>query len=1157
MFIKEDIYTTSSTVKLFHCWTDKVTKFDSSAFYNWEQDNMPVYDLEERTFYLWEKLGYPTSSIPGVVLAVSADAPDSAISCNKNIFRSLSAAIDALPETINFPIIIEVGNFGALGDLVLNNFRFGPRGSLEIINRCSSKAIGMFSGVGAVLNGEQRLNFAGSSLGSKYSYYSGLYVPSPFGTLGFGPQTAFIQTSCISLSSLVLSAQNDGRLTNNFNAFISQPLVSFGQNSKYTRPTLSIASKNISLAQGTGASEGYYFTPYDLNPESQDGIGVYDLSTTDLIRDNSTELYLNDHTANSTHGVNVLVFGNRLDKIIVNNCEGPIYLRNFFVDGSGYNRSTNYYGVEVADSNNIYLENIVSVRHRRAGFIFNDSNVTLLRGCVAHRIYDFDSTGKRLTGPWNSKRLFDSYNSTVGYSNYDKAAGLLANNSTVTLSSTREFEQPLLRNRIITLAAPGFTDVDPYVHLSYIFDFSKNSNGIVLNNSVFQGGSTYKASSTDHYIHTININVQGNVECGVKLTNSKLSFDGRLSVFENLNGIKLDSSVFEIDKLSLMYNQKAAIEADNSRIIYGKNLAPYLNGGANAETNTPVYFSGNGQHIVLSNSKMLPVFTSGMDSIYEQIVFNNTIGSKKPSPGQTPIPAIELNNNSNAILIGSKITRDSNHVGTAIAKGSELSVKNNSFANLIGTRYAATRIIGPSGRASQKLLAGCYAGKNSSIEFNGPTVIANYGVDLLAEDNSVINMNPFKLNGDDQLDVSSFDLTVNTNHTSVELHSTRSCVVLNNNSVLNARDLGSFKTTWAVTGNYYANRSSSGLDYGNYEALEPYVSAGSLQFYPNPIAPGAYNSTTFPGADNPTIPASKAFSVATNGRYLYYLKDSNIGVNEFSSITNGGYCVRALNNSLVNVNNVNFPAGWWNCSAPYYDNTIAAADGGLCYKTFIWNIADNSQLKASHVSIAGLYPRAAGYVGPSGLWRLSTGAIASGLPSSTPDTSSISVLDYFGAAPASANPFGTSSALNYGVFRLYFSVDPVANALTDLSSGPTNDIIQQIYSQGYQPSSSLICSAHNLSSIYKSMLQRNSSNNIVPSGYYYGSGVVDNAGFIRVYLDESASDLFANAKHCSTGRSGNAKLVSIYYPYTGVPFGSSYNTKGLKSPNLFDLQRDN
>jgi len=88
-------------------------------------------------------------------------------------------------------------------------------------------------------------------------------------------------------------------------------------------------------------------------------------------------------------------------------------------------------------------------------------------------------------------------------------------------------------------------------------------------------------------------------------------------------------------------------------------------------------------------------------------------------------------------------------------------------------------------------------------------------------------------------------------------------------------------------------------------------------------------------------------------------------------------------------------------------------------------------------------------------------------------------------------------------------------------------------------------------------LQRNSSNNIVPSGFYYGSGVMDITTFNRVKLDESSAETFANAKHCATGKSGNARLVSIYYPYTGVNYGDSISNLGIGSVNVFDIERDN
>jgi hypothetical protein len=66
----------------------------------------------------------------------------------------------------------------------------------------------------------------------------------------------------------------------------------------------------------------------------------------------------------------------------------------------------------------------------------------------------------------------------------------------------------------------------------------------------------------------------------------------------------------------------------------------------------------------------------------------------------------------------------------------------------------------------------------------------------------------------------------------VELHATRSCVVIDNESTVNMKDLGSYRSRWDATGTFDA----SGPDYGGTTTLysSVFVSAGSLQFYPNP-----------------------------------------------------------------------------------------------------------------------------------------------------------------------------------------------------------------------------------------------------------------------------------------------------------------------------------
>lgn len=136
------------------------------------------------------------------------------------------------------------------------------------------------------------------------------------------------------------------------------------------------------------------------------------------------------------------------------------------------------------------------------------------------------------------------------------------------------------------------------------------------------------------------------------------------------------------------------------------------------------------------------------------------------------------------------------------------------------------------------------------------------------------------------------------------------------------------------------------------------------------------------------------------------------------------------------------------------------------------------------------------------------GVVTSGVPSSTPDTSTISILDYFGKSASSDNLYGKfGTPQNFGPFRLYFSVNPAVNALNS-SAGDNYGAIRQIYSQGYQYSGNMIASG-NVSSLYPMLLKFNNSNltKISPSGYYYSNEIMDNPNTIAAYLDESASEL--------------------------------------------------
>ena len=1121
---------------------------------------MPIYDLDERTSYLWEQMGSPTSSILGAALVVSANAPDSVIGCNRNIFRTLSGALEALPQVINYPILIEVANFGQLGDLVLDNYKFGPRGSLEIINRNFSRQESIVSTIGNTQFNP--VSGVYSTTNNPYLYLSGVKIRGGYDASNslMSPLQGFLNASCMSISCAVFSGTRDSRLsgtggTNKLNAFISSR---HNSSNSYARSTLVIDDKNTVQPYGSNNFD-INFGAYDLfSPDSFDEIQSKDASTLSFY--NSQHLFENVIEGGSKF--NGLYYGNKLNKIYISNCNGPIFIRNFFLDGSGFSRSGNDNGVEINNSNDVFLENIVVCRYRKAGFLVNNSKVIFLRSNAAQRIYDFNSDGTRRTDSYATRRV--NLTRSTEYLKDDMGAGLIANNSNINFSSTYQREYSLLSS----LLGP---DNIPLPNNYQAIEFSKCANGIILNNSTLIGGkplnSSYAAAqATDFEMY---LRCAHNVGAGVLLDNSKMFFEGYTRVEENLNGIILESSILELDRIYCKYNQHKGLVAINSKITTNKNLNTYHIAGS--RRGDAIVFFANGQNLLLDNSTYKPTYVSGMENYYVNESYQDSIGKifNTSSSNFGALENVRLQNGSEAVFMSPTMSRVAAYSFPASIsniwgfKGSDLHVVNNSKATLRGTRYFTTKFQGPTTYQTSKGLAAICAENNSTVTINGPTVVYQYGIDLLAEDNSKILISPPKDSTDQQLDISSITLADPYNHTAVELHSTRACIVVNKNSSLDIKDLGSYRTHWGKN-SYSSIVQSSGVDYQTISPseFELYTSGGSLQFYPNPIVPS--NGTSYGGGavyGTDSIPVSVGADKFDTTRYpargLQYLIDLNSNQFDFSSATFGGMCVRALNNSVVNVHNVNFPTGWWNCSSPFYDGTKALAAGTACDRLFIWNIADTSKLKASYLSVSGLFPRSAEYVGPFGYWTSASNNRANyGSPSGTPDTSSLSVLDNFGRNP-SGTAFSTTAADNYGVFRLYFSVDPMINSLT-YANNPSGGFgsIPQIYAQGYQPSTSLICSGF-ASSIYLNCRQRNTAGTIQPSGYYYGKDMVIDALTQNVILDESAANTFANAKHCASGKSNAAKKVAIYYPYTQVNQGDSASLLGIGSVNMFDIERIN
>jgi len=652
-------------------------------------------------------------------------------------------------------------------------------------------------------------------------------------------------------------------------------------------------------------------------------------------------------------------------------------------------------------------------------------------------------------------------------------------------------------------------------------------------------------------------------------------------------------------------------------------------------------FSGNGRHLVLSQgSTFSPMLTYDMPSYYGQMRFLHHHGltlSSVDQQGAVIHSPIQISNNSNATFVH-PIVRSFSNVGDimgSVASGNPfygecLSITNNSKALVQASKNGASVIYGSIDELSNsnaydvhQKSAGVYVGNNSIFECNGPTVMYNFGVDVLAENNSVVNFNPPKAYEYGGIDASGWDLDDPKNHTSVELHSTNSCLIAKNNSTINMKDLGDYHACWNVV-----NASSPSYDTGvNGLNTSSYTSGGSMQFYPNPVGDMLYSEQPVENPGQPTAAIKNPYSNYTfqQGIYdgsarNYYLEAKPFEADPFNvSSTAGGTCLRALGGSQVNVLNVNFPAGWWNASGLIYDVSGAekGTAGAWCNKLFIWNIADNSRLNASFCSVSGLDPRSAGYNGPSSLYEGEGGGTIYRAPVSTPDTSSMSVLDFYGRHPqavpssldwpipnfsglfVSGHALGTESRTgflehqlsaplkfrqygvtgtelqNRGPFRLYVSVDPMTNYFSSISAinlGPPvggapssladDGFARQIYAQGYNLSGPVSAGIQGLSATYGHSIRRmlgEGGDDL--SGFIYNNEVVDPTTYTRILLDESAAHTFANAKNGAMGTSNRAKICKIYVSRINRGGeGASLNSqksfgRGYTSTDVFDLER--
>jgi hypothetical protein len=1192
-FSNTDIYTSSGSVMLQNSWTPYVSKYDTSSFYNWEQDNLPLYDLEERTYENWEQAGYPTSAVTGFALTVSADATAAVLAANNNVFTTLSSCIAAIPKVVRFPVLVEVGSFGDIGSLELHNFRIEEGGSIEIINR----------NFGRVLNSSGDCHIAAIP-----GYNKSHTMMTTVSSLDLS--TTLTDTQCVHLGSNVFQNAADGvvdtRTANTGNAVF------------YPKHSLRKAPLTVSLQSTppTAIANEFLFSPYESIDHTATDNTLYGIDVSATNQATDLAMYRAQLASDEELCVGGNTYFNRCFKISVKNCDGPIYIRNFFVDGQSTATGGRDTGIEVMNSD-VLLENCAAIRCREAGFKFNNSNVTLSRSAASYRNYKLTSTTTR--------------EAETGY-------GFHAINSDVFVSSLP-----------VTLNTTGPGDVGAS-GVDCVVMASRNYAGWVLDNSQLRGGIQRRLASNP--VTASIIGSELNTGYGFLLNNSKINVKGLLDIYGDDKGLQADGSHIVFQNLCIDAHSGEAIRSRNSSFLFDSPATP-LNAGQAVRKQLDM--SGNSQHIdLMKNSSFGFRRKNNIPTMYGNTSFEVAHGVIKYNGGnKSTLPALSVNDGSELDLIHAaiKVNNTSENIANVPSYGRAIKATQNSKVSCFGTGSGCTFAFGPAGITYQSKMAGMYASDSSEINIHGPAALGQFGVDILVEDNSTLNIEPARTRDAFGLEVSAFDLSSQANHTSVELHATRACLVANKNSVINMADLGSYTANWGRTGtgSLFLNQ---GADYPtNTFDTSAFTSSGSLQFYPNPQDP-----TTIGDFDLDDLNAGYSFAVpdlpvftAKTGINRFFLTDNIINAESYTNLdhlTQGGVCLRATQDSVVNVKNVHFPLG---ANSSPLDGHYYTTSGTDCDKLMIWNIADTSRLNASYLSVSGMWPGSAQYHGPSSLWVSSSNgtdwgqannAPAYGAPSHTPDTGSLSVYDAFGAGssvwvvPSGVtvnNPFdafypvsalandgglndetvsalygagvnvsgmttykwgaGPYSAANQGVFRIYWSPKTSARALQSDLSGyfkgmhPHGGVFSgclgpptQIFAQGYNCSAPLSAiwiddgDGNNIvSGSYPDLLKLSYDSDgdliadkLYTSGFYYCNEFVEDNP-TQCMVDESAAVTFANAKNASVGMAGRPRKVTVYSSAANSAdnrtseayIGDTSGSQGFKSASIFDLSRDN
>jgi len=926
-------------------WAANVPKYDPSSFYNWEQDNMPLWNLEDRTDTLYAAQGYPGGNPQGVTFTLSSAGN---VDESKGIYDSIADIVERIPKRLKFPVLIELCTYGNLGTLELANITCEGDGILEVRNQAYFQHVD--ASARAVTNVSSSPAGAAPLISEVYSLDASslmLDVSATRGGVKFFDQESWNTNAHI----ITTVGPDTDRQFSNITCHIGSGTASYDNLGNGTNPGLfQLHPWNAFQDRSISATAG-------------DAMAFWGSSTASAMQQTTKyDDLLYKREAQITMGQATLFgYGNWFSNVVLRDCQGSIILRNILTDGSNGGHDAygpqghihqKEYGFDIENSE-VILDNTTAMFAVKAGYTAKNSRVKITGHCVGWRNYT--KTGLNPNTRLQDGAGFMGLNSDI---QWDETAYRDSRKYLNYFGKSRrglDFRNCTIRGGINWgTDVAGFTggtanevSALPNAGSQQLPGTYSSPRGMDLTECSGVGGDTY----------TTTINVANCNEDGIYLEGTDFEFNGRLNTFLNVgNGIQVSRSQVRIPQLTSTHNSDFGIRLESSTFVYGRKLNTFakrpdrytalmltknMQGGVTGgelviaaklriRNRANFHVDSNNQNILVSKNSTLsahrmnniPKFFGkwgGCDWSYTDKGGDATRNygdnaSALPAThfGATPFriqnkPGIITTNNSTAEIVNSVYTVNSLDAG----KGRVGIASNGSTLAFRGTSgCTTTHNYFPLGNTTRQFRSwisnGVMATDNSVIEITGPTKSSRFGVPFLAEDSSQLLIKPPTLEGTDNiLDVSGYTLLNNAmnlqsskNHTTLEVHSTRACLVANKNSGIQFYGLGG-----KVVGNPAATIAVNSVDVLATDYASPYLqnantqfvyctSGGHVKFYPNAFTSGvaAYTEVSLLGVGKSLDP-----------NFNYILPDQ-----EHDAATTGGMCVRAVGDSYIDSNLVNW-----------------------------------------------------------------------------------------------------------------------------------------------------------------------------------------------------------------------------------------------------------